>query len=422
MKKVVLLMSFVIGLFLVSGCQQRSDFEKAVAILSKITTELEAYYVKNLTPGQLKFDEQQAFQTNDNHVYSFEEIRSSWIYDENTRLVHALKELERLKEIIDIQRFTSFEQINQYNAARNCFSSVCENDTGYYNFKYLGKDDIHFTFETSDGEWIESTAGYENIQLFKPHKMHVTHYYKIADSDNSYYYEFNEDQHILEFNYDHAQEILQYVAFTDLESFETFDYNLSTMHLPFSQTEIELSYVDYRKGTRIVWVIRNESLIEYKVYAHKSLITRSFIYSDLFYNNNDVLIAYNLANYDGWDRLEITEDHTVYQIYDENDQLIDFQLNSEDEERLYFQLLGDTAQLILEKTYDKDEITNDDVNLSLFGLSCFDDVINLEYINTYHEFPLIYEYDFYNDLMLKDLTINDLIVLIENSYVSYFIE
>lgn len=418
-KKAMLLMSLIISIFLISGCHRKSDFEIATDILNDMTVEMDAYYDNHLIPGKFSSIEHEAFEINDDGLYTAEEIKASWIYEENTRLVLPLKELQRLEEIIDVHDFTSFEQVNKFNAARSCDSLECQNDTGFYTFEYVGKGYIHFTFESSDGEWIETSAGYTNINLFRRHKMHVTYYYKTTDIDRSYYYEFNEDQHIIEFNYDHIKEMLQFVGYTDLESYETFEYILTTTHLPLDQTEIELSYVDYRKGIRIVWVIQNETVREYVVYAHKSFMTRSFVYKDLFYKS-DVLIAYNLANYNGWDRVEITEEHTAYHIYDKNNQLIDFELDLQDYEKIYLQQIGDISQLMLEKTYDKDTLTNDDLNLKTFGLSCYDDIISLDYINTYHEYLLIYEYDFYDDLMLKDLTINELFILIDDNYIQYF--
>ena len=422
MKKIMLFGILWVSFLLFSGCEQKTDFEKSFNLIQELTEEMTTYYWEKLSPSQLNYDEQTDFVYQEDNSYQREDIRSSWINDTNSRMDFGLKELDRLEDIITEHEFTTFEEIKSYNAARYCFVSNCT-DVAHYDLSYIGDDHIALSFTSSDGEAFDIKAGYTNPSLFKRHKMHLIYASNITNNDNdlAFYREFIEDVRIIEMSYDKEDNRIEHVEYTDLKSFKVYGYNPEYITAYEALTNYRMSYIDIKTGVVIEWLVGPQDYYVYVVNQYKSYLTRSFMYAESSFQD-DVEITYNLANYKGWKSLSIDGGQSNYRIYDDDYQLIDFMLNQETNERLMFNNGGTIATLQLIKYYDKESITSEDITLKSFGLSSYDDEIDLEFIDNHRDHTWFLEYEFYKNMRMSDIVLEDLLIFIDDEFVSNFLD
>lgn len=424
MKKIMLFSVLFTFFVLFSGCEKKTDFEKSINIINELTEEMTTYYWEKLSPNQLNYDEQTDFIYQEDNTYQFEEIRSSWINETNTRMDFGLKELDRLEDIITENEFTTFDEIKSYNAARYCTGTNCT-DVAHYDLSYIGDDHIALSFRSSDGEAFDIKAGYTNPSLFKRHKMHLIYSSTITMNDNdlAIYREFIEDVRIIEVSYDKEENRLKHVEYTDLKSFKVYGYN------PVYRTDSNyeefidhsMYYIDTKTGILIEWYDGVNDYYRYEVIQYKSYNTRSFIYVEASYQD-DVEVTYNLANYTGWKVLSKEDGQVNFHIYDDDYNVIDFMLKQDKNERIMFNSGSTTVNLELVKYYDKESITNEDIALSSFGLSCYDDDIDLEFIENHRNPTWLLEYEFYKNMRMSDIVLEELLIFIDDEFVSNFLD
>lgn len=420
MKKMLLMTLILIVFFALSGCNSNKGFDQAVQLIHDAVQDMESYYSEKLTPGQLQYNEQSPFVTNDNQTYSHDEIRSSWVYEDYQTFQYHYELLHALESIIIDNGFTSFDEIESYNAYEADELSLISEEglTSFFTVDYISDEEIRVKFTVSNGDFIDMKIVYQNQDDNNHKTLYLASFSEIEQIDgttNNYYYEYHQDDHIKSFSYTKDSHLIEQMMYINLKTFERYLYNRD-FYLNSSQVRREyIEYLDYVTGIKMSWEIQGDELYQYNVSHQIGEITTAFSYHNTL-SSDQVRIYYNLANYDGWDRFSVYEGELEYPFYDEDDDVIDFQIDENEDESISFYMFDSYVDLSLYKVYDKETITDDDVTLKSFGLTCYDNVISLDFINNHQDNSWVVDHQLDGNVTINNVTYADLLIWVDEDF------
>ena len=420
MKKMLLMTLILIGFFALSGCNSNKGFDQSVQLIQDAVQDMKLVYTEKLTPGQLQYNEQSSFVTNDNQTYSHDEIRSSWVYENYQTFQYHYELLHALESIIIDNGFTSFDAIESFNAYEADELSLISEEglTSFFTVDYISDEEIQVKFTVSNGDFIDTKIVYQNQNDNNHKTLYLSSFSEIEQIDGTtknYYYEYHQDDHIKSFSYIKDSQLIEQMMYINLKTFERYLYSRD-FYLNSSQLRREyIEYIDYVTGIKMSWEIQGDELYQYNVSHQIGEITTAFSYHNTL-SSDQVRIYYNLANYDGWDRFSVYEGELEYPFYDEDDELIDFQIDEDEDESISFYMFDSYVDLSLYKVYDKETITDDDVTLKSFGLTCYDNVISLDFINNHQDNSWVVDHQLDGNVTINNVTYADLLIWVDEDF------
>lgn len=423
MKKMLLMTLIFIGFFALSGCNSNKGFDQSVQLIQDAVKDMELVYTEKLTPGQLQYNEQSSFVTNDNQTYSHDEIRSSWVYENYQTFQYHYELLHALESIIIDNGFTSFDAIESFNAYEADELSLISEEglTSFFTVDYISDEEIQVKFTVSNGDFIDTKIVYQNQNDNNRKTLYLASFSEIEQIDGTtknYYYEYHQDDHIKSFSYIKDSQLIEQMMYINLKTFERYLYSRD-FYFNSSQLRREyIEYIDYVTGIKMSWEIQGDELYQYNVSHQIGEITTAFSYHNTL-SSDQVRIYYNLANYDGWDRFSVYEGELEYPFYDEDDDVIDFQIDENEDESISFYMFDSYVDLSLYKVYDKETITDDDVTLKSFGLTCYDNVISLDFINNHQDNSWVVDHQLDGNVTINNVTYADLLNWIDEDFSDY---
>ncbi len=389
-KKFIYLILMFITIISISSCAVKSDFDQVYDILEDVSLNIDDIYRDALTKKE--YNQDNNLESRSSNLYTKDEIQSSWIIDSTEDYYGGSQFAKNVFDYIIENDFASLEEINNYDDKYQV--TLLEN--GYVEIIY-----------TNDEISEQVQVGYQQGNIFNRHKLHVISYKTQTNNTYNRYQEFLEDSHITEIERLEGQ-IINFYYF-DLESKESYRVDLPDEINP------TIYYSNYDEGYSLLWQLMNEDVLRYNIVFFKSTSTSTLRYVDYKFSDN-ITIIYNLANYDGWDKL--TVDDSKATIYDENNQVIDFE--ETDEHNFAYFLINEVAIAQLHKTIPRDTVTNELITLEKYGLIPKDDRITLDFIKDHDDYQRYYDMEFYEDLSLGSLNNDNYKVLIDEAFIEYF--
>jgi len=424
MKKMLLMTLIFISFFALSGCNSNKGFDQSVQLIGDAVQDIESYYSEFLSSGQLTYNDQSPFVANDNLTYSSVEIRSSWVHEDyEGSFPYFYELLHALESIISDNGLATFDEIESFNAYESDALSLKSQEelTGFFTINYISDEEIRVKFTQSNGDFTDMKIIYQDqvnssdktlyLSLFSEAKL-------IDGITRNYYYEFNEDDNIKSFSMIKGSQLIEQMMYYDLQTFERYIYN-KNYYIDTLQPKSEyIEYIDYVKGILVSWEIHGGEVYQYIVRHQIGEITTAFSYHNTL-SSDHIEIYYNLANYEGWDRFSVYEGQIEYPFYNENDELIDFQIDEDEDEWIRFDIYDSFVDLTLHKVYDKETITDDDVTLKSFGLTCYDNLISLEFINNHQDNSWVVDHQLGGHVTISNVTLTDLFQWVDEDFSDY---
>ncbi len=407
MRKLSLFLIFISLTFFLLACSNGSDIDQLQEFTRSFMKDYNAYYESKLYDDRYESQGADMITLNkerydQDEVYEyFEEIaskKSVYTYFSYNFINN------RLKEATDLITTGSYDSIFEFNINEY-------NDIELLEVEY-SRNEVHFVYKELTGAITDVYFGYEHHSLFKRNKMYINYVYT-GINGAIVYGTIKEDKY---FNYLQYADTDDYI-FSHI-NYETNDYiSLKVATTNGGQAGIlfkDLSY--YNDQTELLhnWNIVDGRTYTYKLNAYNHRIPY-FTYYEIIGQYTE--ITYNLANYKGWSYLINTDESKA--LYDNNNQEIVF-------DQRYFQGFSNnvTERYItfnVDIAFDQTKAVNkSDILLTNYGLSSYDDEVNLDVIETYRNPYKINQIYLYKDMAFHNFNITVFINDVEEYFQKYF--
>jgi len=218
-------------------------------------------------------------------------------------------------------------------------------------------------------------TGYDGDQFY----VKEMNYYEMGTDINYGYSEYQEENYYFQLNFDHAEEyIYHYISEVDHE--EILVMRTQSTEAEVSMAGYQMSWKDYLNQREFSFTINNEKEVIGEHIVFYNEYAPVFYYEDWSRLNDDIILRWNLIEADGWDFAYVSDEYPSA-----NNALYKDGISLFPNDAVGGYINPHHVNLLLTKHMTIDQLNNEVLNLSSFGLTFLMTELSIEYLNTVRE-------------------------------------